>query len=99
MDDKLAQKLLDSLEKQRLLTEEMYASQMHRRPSLSQKFIKNHYVSKITLADTILWYIDYCQDGIEKIIEGEKDSYIVKHDIAIKILKQMAEDLGVDIDE
>lgn len=34
-----------------------------------------------------------CEKGIEEIINGEKDSYIVKHDIAIKMLKKLYENL------
>ena len=38
--------------------------------------------------------IQECEQGIEKIKLGEKDSYIVKHDIAIKLLKQLKEEIN-----
>ena len=38
--------------------------------------------------------IQDCEQGIEKIKLGEKDSYIVKHDIAIKLLKQLKEEIS-----
>ena len=64
-----------------------------------KRFLKNQYISKLTIEDCLLCYIDKCYAGIEEVIEGEKDSYIVKHDIAIKMLKQIGEDLGIDLDE
>lgn len=38
-----------------------------------------------------------CEKGINEIIEGEKDSYIVKHDIAIKMLKKLAKEIKVEL--
>ena len=38
--------------------------------------------------------IQECEQGIEKIKLGENDSYIVKHDIAIKLLKQLKEEIS-----
>ena len=39
------------------------------------------------------WLIDKqisaCETGIQEVIDGDKDSYIVKHDIAIGLLKQL----------
>ena len=37
--------------------------------------------------------IKWCEDEIEKIRNDEKDSYIVKHDIAIKILKEIQSEI------
>ena len=39
--------------------------------------------------------IEYCEDGILKVIEGEKNSYIVKHDIAIKLFKELKKELDL----
>lgn len=33
--------------------------------------------------------ITACEEGIQEVIDGDKDSYIVKHDIAIGLLKQL----------
>ena len=38
-----------------------------------------------------------CETGIEETINGDKDSYIVKHDIAIKMLKKLADELEVKL--
>lgn len=38
-----------------------------------------------------------CENGIQETIGGEKDSYIVKHDIAIKLLKRLADELEVTL--
>ena len=35
-----------------------------------------------------------CEKAVEEIRLGEKDSYIVKHDVASKILKELKKELG-----
>ena len=37
--------------------------------------------------------ISECELGIEEVINGEKDSFIVKHDIAIRMLKDLKREL------
>ena len=38
--------------------------------------------------------IKECEQAIEEIRQGEKDSYIVKHDVALKLLKQLKEEIN-----
>lgn len=56
----------------------------------------SHAFNAMTLADYVKEYekvidekIKFCEESIQKIIEGENPNFIVKYDIALQILKEI----------
>lgn len=43
--------------------------------------------------------IQYCNEQIEDIIEGENPNYIVKYDLSKKLLKELARDLDIEVED